>query len=214
MIIHSSAIGCSILCLNLSREIRRDMAKKYKHGVYSGNTLRASNSRYVIYDKYSYSRITSRIRFCVLDLIMFSFFKLIRAESCKISNFDFVWMFPPNPFFTCIFISTIWVYIFRYNRLYKCQSLLIRQASEGTKPSTRIPFLDKLNLGDNDVAYSLNKKGRWKVPILLKQKIMSDSISLGEATVTLVESHKLKKPSRCISYCSTGGAITRVVPKK
>ena len=92
--------------------------------------------------------------------------------------------------------------------------MLIRQASEGTKASTRIPLLDKLKLGENEVAYSLNKKGRWKIPILLKNLILCDSVALGDATVTMVESHKLKKQSRTISYCSTGGEITQVVPKK
>ncbi|XP_069101165.1 uncharacterized protein [Argopecten irradians] len=95
----------------------------------------------------------------------------------------------------------------RDSKLYRRQSYLIRQSK---KDSTITP-LDELGLDRDHVAYSLNKKGRWLVPQILKHEVI-----LGEedVKVDIVESHKLKRKNKCTGFYSNDGFPRKVLPKK
>lgn len=77
-----------------------------------------------------------------------------------------------------------------------------------TKVST---ILDDLNITDNDVAYSLNKKARWNIPKVLKHFIATEQ---HDVRIDLIESHKLKRQSKCIGFFSTKGPVKKVLPKQ
>ncbi|XP_021343980.1 uncharacterized protein LOC110443868 [Mizuhopecten yessoensis] len=99
----------------------------------------------------------------------------------------------------------------RYNRQYRRQSCLVRR-SQNVSNVTGI--FKELGLDRDDVVYSFNKKGRWLIPQILKQEILTDSKDLGDVKVDLVESHKLKKQGKCTGFHSNKGFLQKVVPKK
>lgn len=99
----------------------------------------------------------------------------------------------------------------RYNRQYRLQSCLVRKSQNVTKATT---LFTELGLDHDDVTYSLNKKGRWLVPQILKHEILGESKDLGDIKVDLFESHKLKKQGKCTGFCTNKGFVRRVVPKK
>ncbi|XP_033757952.1 uncharacterized protein LOC117340295 [Pecten maximus] len=98
----------------------------------------------------------------------------------------------------------------RYNRQYRKQSCLVRQSQNVAKVTT---ILEELGLNMDNVAYSLNKKGRWLVPQVLKHEILTGSQAFDDVKVNLVESHKLKKQAKCTGFHSNKGLLRRVIPK-
>ncbi|ESP03164.1 hypothetical protein LOTGIDRAFT_176399 [Lottia gigantea] len=63
------------------------------------------------------------------------------------------------------------------------------------------------------VFYSLNKKGRWKLPEIIEEKIQSELPS-ADVKVTLMKLHKLHRKNNCIGYFTNKGSVKSVVPKK
>ncbi|XP_050394896.1 uncharacterized protein LOC126812512 [Patella vulgata] len=68
-------------------------------------------------------------------------------------------------------------------------------------------------LDQNGVFYSLNKKGRWLLPDLIKEEIAT-GLSECECKVSLLELHKLNKPNNCVGYFVNKGHTRRVLPNK
>ncbi|XP_069101166.1 uncharacterized protein [Argopecten irradians] len=95
----------------------------------------------------------------------------------------------------------------RDSKLYRQQSYLIRQSK---KDSTITP-LDELGLDRDHVAYSLNKKGRWLVPQILKHEVIHGE---EDVKVDIVESHKLKRRNNCTGFYSNNGFPRKILPKK
>ncbi|KAK3091701.1 hypothetical protein FSP39_022001 [Pinctada imbricata] len=99
----------------------------------------------------------------------------------------------------------------RYNRCYRLQSCLVRQA---TRPASKT-LLDDLDISCDHVAYSLNKKGRWRVPLLLKEHILLRPHEEDRDTPLKVsELHKLKRRANCVGFFATKGSIRKHVPMR
>ncbi|XP_033745991.1 uncharacterized protein LOC117331396 [Pecten maximus] len=91
--------------------------------------------------------------------------------------------------------------------MYRRQSYLIRK-SKNNRASTA---LEDLGLDRDDVAYSLNKKGRWLVPQILKHEITNSD---DDIKVDIVESHKLKRRNKYTEFCSNDGFPRKVLPQR
>ncbi|XP_060069176.1 uncharacterized protein LOC132549276 [Ylistrum balloti] len=94
----------------------------------------------------------------------------------------------------------------RDRHLYRRQSYLIRQSTNGINET----ILEDLGFDKDDVAYSLNKKGRWLVPQILKHEFKHNDANI---KMDLVESHKLKRKTKCTGFHSNSGFLRKVLPK-
>ncbi|OWF34721.1 uncharacterized protein LOC110443887 [Mizuhopecten yessoensis] len=95
----------------------------------------------------------------------------------------------------------------RGSHLYRRQSFLVLQSTDDLNPAV----LDDLGLDRNNVAYSLNKKGRWLVPQILKHELSNSDENI---KVNLVESHKLKRKIKYTGFHSNDGFPRKVSPKR
>ena len=99
---------------------------------------------------------------------------------------------------------------FRYRHCYRRQSCLVRHATKRASLS----ILDDFQITSDDVAYSLNKKGRWTIPHLLKEHILLQRYEDSDSPLRVTELHKLKRKANCVGYFSTTGPVRRCVPMK
>ncbi|XP_064606065.1 uncharacterized protein LOC135470946 [Liolophura sinensis] len=106
----------------------------------------------------------------------------------------------------------------KHTKLYCKQSLLVRKYDMNNSAEFRPKDLDSQlcdwDVGHNDVSYSLNKKGRWLLPELIKDHIHSAEVGEQDIKVSLLEHHKLKRQANCVSYHASKGETTSIVPKK
>lgn len=106
----------------------------------------------------------------------------------------------------------------KHTKLYCKQSLLIRKYDMSNSAEFKPKDLDcqlcDWDVGHNNVSYSLNKKGRWKLPELIKDHIHSDEVKDQDVKVSLLEHHKLKRQANCVSYHTSKGETTSITAKK
>ncbi|XP_033745990.1 uncharacterized protein LOC117331395 isoform X3 [Pecten maximus] len=94
--------------------------------------------------------------------------------------------------------NTLRASITRDSDIYRRQSYSVHQSKD--KPV--IDLLEDLGIDTEDVAYSLNKKGRWLVPQILKQEIIKNKDEIHE----FVDCHK--------SFYSNNGFLKKLVPQR
>ncbi|XP_013393311.1 uncharacterized protein LOC106161030 isoform X1 [Lingula anatina] len=98
-----------------------------------------------------------------------------------------------------------------YQRCYAAEASLLKHSSaKGVGDD-----IEDGGLQSGGVTYSLNKKGRWKLPKLLKQSIHEGEWKNEDCKVSLFEHHKIKQHADCISYCSSGrnGSCIEIKPQ-
>lgn len=98
----------------------------------------------------------------------------------------------------------------KYTKTYRKNSCLVRTM----KNSANLRILQDFGVATDDVVYSLNKKGRWVLPNVLKEHILLSGFSEDDPNVQLTESHKLRKPAKCLGYYASKGPIRKAVPSK
>lgn len=98
----------------------------------------------------------------------------------------------------------------KYTKTYRKNSCLVRTI----KNSANLRILQDFGVATDDVVYSLNKKGRWVLPNVLKEHILLSGFSEDDPNVQLTESHKLRKPAKCLGYYASKGPIRKAVPSK
>ena len=70
------------------------------------------------------------------------------------------------------------------------------------------------NQVQNNVVYSLNKKGRWNLPNHLQEFITETDHADDSYRLTLLKSCKLWRQANSVGYWSTSGNIKKVKPKR
>lgn len=75
-------------------------------------------------------------------------------------------------------------------------------------------ILEDLNMDRDDVVYSLNKKGRWELPDMLKNSILTGSYKDLKSNVKLIVSHDIAKKSHTVGYYSSKGNTKKIESKK
>ncbi|XP_076102000.1 uncharacterized protein LOC143071525 isoform X3 [Mytilus galloprovincialis] len=100
----------------------------------------------------------------------------------------------------------------RFNRTYSRRSCLLRKSWSPTAMKDTI--LDDLNMDRDDVLYSLNKKGRWELPEMLKHSILTGSYKNLKSNVKLIVSHDIAKKSHTVGYYSSKGNNKKIESKK
>eukprot|EP00105_Crassostrea_gigas_P004813 XP_011418157.1 PREDICTED: uncharacterized protein LOC105321541 [Crassostrea gigas] len=98
----------------------------------------------------------------------------------------------------------------KYTKTYRKNSCLVRTI----KNSANLRILQDFGVATDDVVYSLNKKGRWVLPNVLKEHILLSGFSEDGPNVQLTESHKIRKPAKCLGYYASKGPIRKAVPSK
>lgn len=98
----------------------------------------------------------------------------------------------------------------KYTKTYRKNSCLVRTI----KNSANLRLLQDFGVATDDVVYSLNKKGRWVLPNVLKEQILLNGFSEDGPNVQLTENHKLRKPAKCVGYYASKGPIRKAVPSK
>lgn len=95
----------------------------------------------------------------------------------------------------------------RFSRKYHTESCIVR---ESTNLSRRQPNdeADDSHLDADGVFYSLNKKGRWALPKLIKENIDHDE---HDVRVSMYQRHKLKRQSNCVEFSCSEGQVKSVV---
>lgn len=101
---------------------------------------------------------------------------------------------------------------FRFNRQYSRKTGLLRQSNNPTTAHGTI--LDDLNIKSDHVIYSLSKKGRWKVPEMLKESILAGNYKNLKTNVKLVLSHNLMKKSHTVGFYASKGKVKKVEGKR
>lgn len=101
----------------------------------------------------------------------------------------------------------------KYNRDYSKKAGLFRRSTNPTI-AAKGTILDDLNIGSDNVVYSLNKKGRWEVPQMLKESILAGNYKDLTTNVKLVLSHNLAKKSHSIGFYASRGKVKKVEGKK
>ncbi|XP_076101999.1 uncharacterized protein LOC143071525 isoform X2 [Mytilus galloprovincialis] len=99
-----------------------------------------------------------------------------------------------------------------FNRTYSRRSCLLRKSWSPTAMKDTI--LDDLNMDRDDVVYSLNKKGRWELPEMLKHSILTGSYKNLNSNVKLIVSHDIAKKSHTVGYYSSKGNTKKIESKK
>ncbi|XP_050394902.1 uncharacterized protein LOC126812520 [Patella vulgata] len=99
------------------------------------------------------------------------------------------------------------------SRHYASQSGITFLTSETTSAHIKQEFEEANFLGFDGIFYSLNKKGRWLLPELIKEEIETSLTKL-KCSVALIESHKLNKENNCLGYYTNKGRTKTVIPKK
>ncbi|KAK3612010.1 hypothetical protein CHS0354_021685 [Potamilus streckersoni] len=102
-----------------------------------------------------------------------------------------------------------------YLRRYRREAMLTRSSiRRPNESSDSDQVLGDLYIEENDVAYSLNKKGRWSLPRLIKESISRGEYDDCTFGVQLVEYHKIKKRSNCVGLYSTIGPVKQLKEKR
>ncbi|KAK7102980.1 uncharacterized protein [Littorina saxatilis] len=121
--------------------------------------------------------------------------------------------------------NTLRAFNSRYSRRYQNQACivsrvrpeLLKKLVSGDADDNLEPADDKgtaqLNNVAVDVALSLNKQSRWLLPSTLIRQIQSNDVAQSDLTVSLLERHKLKRPSSCVSFHSNKGEVKRIQPR-
>ncbi|KAK7106465.1 uncharacterized protein [Littorina saxatilis] len=123
--------------------------------------------------------------------------------------------------------NTLRAFNSRYSRRYQNQACivsrvrpeLLKKLVSGNGADNKVPADDKrsrtpqLNNVAVDVALSLNKQSRWLLPSALIRQIESNDVARSDLTVSLLERHKLKRPSSCVSFHSNKGEVKRIQPR-
>ncbi|KAK7102979.1 uncharacterized protein [Littorina saxatilis] len=120
--------------------------------------------------------------------------------------------------------NTLRAFKSRYSRRYQNQSCIVSRVRPellkklvGGDADDKVPADDKrtaqLNNVAVDVALSLNKQSRWLLPSALIRQIQSNDVAQSDLTVSLLERHKLKRPSSCVSFHSNKGEVKRIQPR-
>ncbi|XP_050394946.1 uncharacterized protein LOC126812532 [Patella vulgata] len=99
------------------------------------------------------------------------------------------------------------------SRHYASQSGITFSTSGTTSAHKKQEFEEANFLGFDGIFYSLNKKGRWLLPELIKEEIETSLTKL-KYSVALIESHKLNKENNCLGYYTNKGRTKKVIPKK
>ncbi|XP_033745988.1 uncharacterized protein LOC117331395 isoform X1 [Pecten maximus] len=94
--------------------------------------------------------------------------------------------------------NTLRASITRDSDIYRRQSYPVHQSKD--KPV--ITLLEDLGIDTDDVDYSINKKGRWLVPQILKQEIINSNDEIHD----LVHCHK--------SFYSSNGFLKKLLPQR
>ncbi|BFZ09287.1 hypothetical protein BsWGS_12326 [Bradybaena similaris] len=105
-------------------------------------------------------------------------------------------------------------------RRYSRQACIVGRSS--LPPTELADLLDSSGASDNmgaalgatDTILSLNKKARWLLPVTLRDMIKNDRFSGEKTVVSLLERHKLKRTSNCVSFICNQGKIRHVVPRQ
>ncbi|XP_052086108.1 uncharacterized protein LOC127723514 [Mytilus californianus] len=100
----------------------------------------------------------------------------------------------------------------RFNRTYNRRSCLLRKSWSPTAMKDTI--LEDLNMNTDNVLYSLNKKGRWELPDMLKDSILTGSYKDLKSNVKLIVSHDIAKKSHTVGYYSSKGNTKKIESKK
>ena len=100
----------------------------------------------------------------------------------------------------------------RFNRTYSRRSCLLRKSWSPTAMKDTI--LEDLNMDTDDVLYSLNKKGRWELPQMLKNSILTGSYKDLKSNIKLIVSHDIEKKSHTVGYYSSKGNTKKIESKK
>ncbi|KAK6195802.1 hypothetical protein SNE40_001157 [Patella caerulea] len=99
------------------------------------------------------------------------------------------------------------------SRQYVSQSGITFSTTGTTSAHIKQEFVEANFLGFDGIFYSLNKKGRWLLPELIKDEIETSLTKL-KCSVALIESHKLNKENNCLGYYTNKGRTNKVIPKK
>ncbi|KAL8602865.1 hypothetical protein ACOMHN_050137 [Nucella lapillus] len=112
--------------------------------------------------------------------------------------------------------NTLRAFNSRYSRRYHKESCIVSRAHPklinkmilggGAEPrkAEKKEIKQVHNFAVN-VALSLNKQARWLLPAALIRQVQTDDIADSELTVSVLERHKLKRPSSCVSFHSNKG---------
>lgn len=107
-----------------------------------------------------------------------------------------------------------WKSITKHLRLYRTHSYLIRSHITGNLNldiSDLVQFEKTSAFGEGDsirdgVEYSLNKQGRWDLPDVLENIILSQD-KPQDFDIQMIERHRLSRMANCVRVCSTGGVF-------
>ena len=82
----------------------------------------------------------------------------------------------------------------------------LRRHTENVKPEDvdHLDIIDDWLPQDDGVSFSLNKKGRWNLPMMLRDRISWNEAS-DDCKISMLERHNLKKQANCIGYLSNQG---------
>lgn len=111
----------------------------------------------------------------------------------------------------------------RYLRVYSRHAAFVRYSSNSNDNEDQkirdVEFVvngntQVWNQVQNNVVYSLNKKGRWNLPNQLQEFICDSDHTDDSCKLTLLKSCKLWRQANSFGYWSTSGDIKKVKPKK
>ena len=71
-----------------------------------------------------------------------------------------------------------------------------------------------MNINQDDVIYSLNKKGRWELPDIIRNSILWGSYKDLKSNVKLIVSHNISKKSHTVGYYASKGKTKKVESKR
>ncbi|XP_067682316.1 uncharacterized protein [Haliotis asinina] len=95
----------------------------------------------------------------------------------------------------------------RFARKYHGESCIVRESTNLSRRQAN-DEADDSHLDADGVFYSLNKKGRWALPKLIKENINHDE---HDARVSMYQRHKLKRRSNCVEFSCSEGQVKSVV---
>lgn len=111
----------------------------------------------------------------------------------------------------------------RYLRVYSRHAAFVRYSSNANDNENQkirdVEFVvngntQVWNQVQNNVVYSLNKKGRWNLPNQLQEFICDSDHTDDSCRLTLLKSCKLWRQANSFGYWSTSGDTKKVKPKK
>lgn len=101
----------------------------------------------------------------------------------------------------------------RFSRNYKSQSCVVRHTERPDDAQDHSTIQESFKISGDGVIFSLNKKGRWAIPTILKNQILHADHTGETSNLKLVERHKIKRQADCVGFCATKGHTKEVHSK-